>query len=420
MSTHTTVSASVIKSTSRFAPKAVPRKVQPPRQAATRRTSPPRGSESDEEVEDEEQEEVDEQEEDVTVKTTENGIPTIQSSYPTTISPPTGTVTPIPIPTVLSSSTLLPAPIELSQPEPVPTTSTRKRRATHTANTDPPTPRRSRRKATPPTAEEVVIVPATATMSEMCVDKRTGRKSARYEELRAAERQRRRDRELKRERAESGSVDPTGTDLSEIVLPERIPEEDDMLLPVQSGTARVITDEEGNIVIDQASLQVDRHEIHPSTLTESLIHTDETIFSKRTNSASYSSTRNYASNKIRWLPSDDERFYTALRMFGTDFELIATYMGDGKSRRHVKNKFDREERKNSDKLTWALKNRLEVDVAGLEEKYGTKFKKKEEIAEELEGLRAEARLVMAMPAPSSENQNPGDRPKGVISAAFDD
>jgi transcription factor TFIIIB component B'' len=192
-----------------------------------------------------------------------------------------------------------------------------------------------------------------------------------------------------------------------VTVPDREEEEEeenDALLPVQSGTARVITDEHGNIVIDQSSLQVDRHEIHPSTLTESLIHTDETIFSKKTNSASYSSTRNYASNNIRWLPSDNERFYTALRMFGTDFELIATYMGGGKQRRHVKNKFDREERKNSDKLTWALKNRLDVDVAGLEEKYGTKFKKKEEIEQELEGLKAEARMVMALPPPSSENQ----------------
>jgi hypothetical protein len=84
-------------------------------------------------------------------------------------------------------------------------------------------------------------------------------------------------------------------------------------------------------------------------------------------------------------------------MFGTDFGMIATFLGGGKSRRHVKNKFYKEEKKNSDKLTWALKNRIDVDIAALEEQRGQKLKSVEEMREELEGLREEARIVMALP-----------------------
>ena len=321
---------------------------------------------------------------------------------------------------IISLPTALPPEPPESTPTaeyPPPTTSTRKRRTQTTSDA----PSRRRRRTTPPTAEEVVIVPSTAKMSEMCVDKRTGRKSARYAELREAERQRKRLREIKREQERAGltpapELSSSPTRHNEITEDEVVPlvetvqqqqqqeEEDDSLGPITTGTARVMTDENGNIILDQSSLQVDRHEIHPSTLTESLVHTTETIFSSKTNSATYASTRARASNTIRWLPEDNERFYTALRMFGTDFGMIATYLGGGKQRRHVKNKFYREERTNSDKLTWALKNRLEVDVAGLEEKYGTKFKNMEEMREELEGLKAEAALVKALP-PLSESQD---------------
>jgi transcription factor TFIIIB component B'' len=410
--TRTTVSASVIKSTSRFAPKAVPRK--PPKSTPSRVTpAPPRVEEEDEDEEDEEDEsesEKDNELDDEKVQPrqaeeeggrlpssiavgTQQRIPPIQSSIPST-------ATPISIPSIqtVSFPTALPT---ASLHEPTSTSEerimTRKRRAAQTTDTAQP---RRRRKTTPPTAEEVVIIPSTAKMLEMCVDKRTGRKSSRYGELREAERQRKKLKELKREQERNGvSVEPPPA--QEEVLVPAVPVEDDTLAPVVNGTARVMTDESGNIILDQSSLQVDRHAIHPSTLTDSLVHTTETVFSSKTNSATYPSTRSHASNKIRWLPEDNDRFYTGLRMFGTDFGLVATYIGGGKQRRHIKNKFDREEKTNSDKVTWALKNRLSVDMAELEERRGTKFKNLEEIQEELKGLKAEAEIVKSLP-PLSE------------------
>ena len=253
------------------------------------------------------------------------------------------------------------------------------------------------------------------TMSEMCVDKRTGRKSARYAELQDAERQRKRLRQLKREQEanEGQNTQPPDPALTATTTTDVIPslEEDDSLLPVTSGTAQVMTDSEGNIILDRTSLRVDLHAVHPTTLADSLIHTTETVFSSKTNSSTYPSTRKHASNTIRWLPLDNERFYTALQMFGTDFAIVADYLGGGKTRRHVKNKFDREEKKDPDKLTWALKNRLEPDIAGLEEMRGGRIRRMDdvELKETLAGIREEARAIMALPSLSQSQGNGVER-----------
>ena len=256
-------------------------------------------------------------------------------------------------------------------------------------------------------------------MAEMCIDKRTGRKSARYAELREAERQRKRLKELKNEREESV--------IPEAPIEEVQAEEDDTLAPITSSTTRIITDAHGNVIVDQSSLQVDRHAIHPSTLSESLVHTTETVFSSKTNSATYASTRTHASNKVRWSPEDNERFYIGLSMFGTDFGLIATYVGGGKQRRHIKNKFDREEKTNGDKITLALRNRVEVNMTEMEERTGNKFKGLAEIQDELNGLKAEAEIVKALPPLSemqepTESQAPSRRQQGktIITEALDE
>jgi transcription factor TFIIIB component B'' len=266
----------------------------------------------------------------------------------------------------------------------------------------------------------VEISPATVTMSEMCIDKRTGRKSARYGELQEAERQRKRLRQLKREQEATGTqntpapTDPISTMTTGDILPSTA-EDDDALIPVTSGTAQMMTDSEGNIVLDRTSLRVDLHAVHPSTLTDSLIHTTETVFSSKTNSSTYPSTRRHASNTIRWLPADNERFYTALQMFGTDFGVVADYLGGGKTRRHVKNKFDREEKKDPGRLTWALKNRVEPDIPGLEEIRGRKMRGMDdlELRETLAGIREEARLIMALPR-LSESQGDGVEKTSIL------
>ena len=447
---HTPVSASVIKSTSRLAPKAVPRKKQQSNVPPPRVTPAPTVEENADDEDQQHPEEVESlidpslrvtlqpatrtsqrrlhptdepsAQTNVRISTTEPSIPSGSPSQLThravsaSASAPTRTLR--------SSGQALqieqPPSVESSRPAAAAATSaatsaattattaptaSRKRRTTTTTGDAESSPRRSRRKTTPPLAEQVEITPATMTMLEMCVDKRTGRKSARYGELQEAERQRKRMRQLKREQQEvNGSLntpapDPMPTTSTELVLASAA-EEDDSLLPVTSGTAQVMTDSEGNIILDRTSLRVDLHAVHPMALTDSLTHTTETIFSSKTNSSTYPSTRKYASNTIRWLPADNERFYTALQMFGTDFGMVADYLGGGKTRRHVKNKFDREEKRDPEKLTWALRNRIEPDIAGLEETRGRRIRRMDdvELKETLAGIREEARLIMALPS----------------------
>lgn len=406
--THTPVSATVIKSTSRFVAKAVPRK-QASVPAVLPRTTPApidENSESEDEEQDEPQIDTLAAQDDTadSIEKSVQHVPVIQTSRPPIITP--STQTPVPISVSVPSRSLRSntAAAELTE-----STHTTSRKRPQSAKED--NVRRTRRRTTPPTAENVVIAPSTMKMAEMCIDKRTGRKSSRYAELREAERQRRRLKEMKRDQDQNAAE---STPAPATVDVETVEEEDDTLQPVTAGTARVVTDSEGNVVLDQSSLQVDRHAIHPSTMTDSLIQTTETMFTSKTNSSTYASSRSYASNTIRWLPSDNEKFYTALRMFGTDFQTIADYLGGGKDRRHVKNKFYKEERKNSDKLTWALKNKLTPDVDGLAEKRGITLNSwdPEKVREELAAITEAGRAVMALP-PLSQGQGQSQKADGL-------
>jgi transcription factor TFIIIB component B'' len=249
----------------------------------------------------------------------------------------------------------------------------------------------------------------------MCIDRRTGKKSSRYPELQEAERQRRRLRTLQRDQTQDPAdpapqeeaEEPTNGSL-ELTIPA-VEEDDDALVPANFSTAMLMTDSNDNIIIDRSTLQIDRQPVHPSQLTDSLIHTTETIFSSKVNSGTYPSSRTHASSNIRWLPADNEAFYQALQMFGTDFDLVAEWVG-GKTRRHVKNKFYREEKRNEDKLTWALKNRLPADVGELERRRGRKLRKLDEM-EEWQVFRQEAEAIKALPR-ISESQGATEKGKG--------
>lgn len=409
--THTPVSASVIKSTSRFVAKAVPRKqaVIPPR--STPAPVEDILSESEDDDNDEPEALVDSLEDDSAEQPEKlaSTNSTSQSSIPPIITPSSQAL--VPVSALVPARSLRSTAVTVPSIEPTATTATATTTTTTTTTTrkrqqqasKDDSARRLRRRTTPPTAEEVVISPSTMKMAEMCIDKRTGRKSSRYAELREAERQRKRLKELNREQQERGeSTDPGARATSVVEGVEAVPEEGDALQPVTFGTARVITDSEGNIVIDQSSLQVDRHAIHPSTLTDSLIQTTETMFTSKTNSSTYASSRSHASNTIRWLPSDNEKFYEALRMFGTDFQMIADYLGGGKDRRHIKNKFYKEEKKNSEKLTWALKNKLPPDVARLAENRGIVLNARDadQVREELAAFKDIGRVTDPPPIKS--------------------
>ena len=77
--------------------------------------------------------------------------------------------------------------------------------------------------------------------------------------------------------------------------------------------------------------------------------------------------------KMRWTPDDELRFYEALRMFGTKFDMVAVMFPEY-SRAEMVSKFHHEQRKNPQRLKEALENSLPVD----EEKFADCLKQVQE------------------------------------------
>ncbi|KAI1213501.1 uncharacterized protein F4807DRAFT_411365 [Annulohypoxylon truncatum] len=96
---------------------------------------------------------------------------------------------------------------------------------------------------------------------------------------------------------------------------------------------------DGQIIINQQSLMVDRHAAHDMGTLETV---EEDEFSRLTTSSSFRrESRRTGAN--HWTDEDTDKFYRLLGMFGTDFETISAMFPE-KSRRAVKLKFNREER----------------------------------------------------------------------------
>ncbi|KAI0377829.1 hypothetical protein F5Y04DRAFT_263351 [Hypomontagnella monticulosa] len=96
---------------------------------------------------------------------------------------------------------------------------------------------------------------------------------------------------------------------------------------------------DGQIIINQQSLVVDRHAAHRDMSSLETVEEDE--FSHLTTSSSYRrESRKTGPN--HWTDEETEKFYRLLGMFGTDFETISAMFPE-KTRRAVKLKFNREE-----------------------------------------------------------------------------
>ena len=118
---------------------------------------------------------------------------------------------------------------------------------------------------------------------------------------------------------------------------------------------------DGNIVVNQASLVHDRHAAAAAEAGE-LEEVEENDFTRQTTSNTY-----LKPGKLRgpnaWTEAETELFYRALSMFGTSFDLICKWF-PGKSRRHIKMKFNREDKLHPQRITEALvgQNKVAIDV----------------------------------------------------------
>ena len=244
-----------------------------------------------------------------------------------------------------------------------------------------PRKHKRKRRKTPPENEQVEITPSITTMHDLCKDTRTGRTSTKEKRLQAKDwaetaqqpqaaqdrfrslsfagqgaRNLRASASLNmhhgdgaRSRSRSRSRNYTAASQDDADIEDNVH---------QGPTLRLV---DGVIQVDEASLQVDRHAAQNGDLDPATTAIEEDDLSQRLTAQSwlYANRRDPAdriSNSHKgdpWDAGETRLFYEALRMFGTDFEIISA-MFPGRNRKQIKSKFTREERENPDLVDEAL------------------------------------------------------------------
>ncbi|KAF5384882.1 hypothetical protein D9615_001314 [Tricholomella constricta] len=121
----------------------------------------------------------------------------------------------------------------------------------------------------------------------------------------------------------------------------------------------------GETIIDEESLVVDRTEAEDMTNYTHVVESDHTKF---VNSGSYG--KRYRGS--RWSAEETELFYDALAQYGENYELIA-YVLPGRDRKSCKNKFKAEDKKNPARINHCLNNNIPVDMVTLSRMTGKDF-----------------------------------------------
>ncbi|CAI7567593.1 unnamed protein product [Penicillium pancosmium] len=204
---------------------------------------------------------------------------------------------------------------------------------------------RRKREPTPDDAETVEILPNVMKMSELCKDLKTGKKSKREVELRRLEQV-----ELEsKQKAQEEAASTTGTPVK-----AKAPEGEQPPEPAKPAAGPVMRIVNGEIVLDTASLEVDRH-ADAAREAGDLEDVVENQLTRKVNQATYGKR----SKTESWDEEMTDLFYRGLRMFGTDFMVISN-MFPGRSRRQIKLKFNNEERRDPQRIKDTLLGPREV------------------------------------------------------------
>lgn len=230
---------------------------------------------------------------------------------------------------------------------------------------------RKKREPTPEGAETVEILPNVVKMSELCKDLRTGKKSKRETELRKI------DQAEEERKKQGGTPGPgTGTPVKQ-TEPELEKSEKPVDWKPQSGPIMRIVN--GEIVLDNTSLQVDRH-ADAARAAGDLEDVVESSFTRKINQASYGKR----TKTETWDEEMTDLFYRGLRMFGTDFMVISK-MFPGRSRRQIKLKFNNEERRDPQRIKDTLMGPSEtIDIATYSEMTNTVYDDPKLVQQELD------------------------------------
>ena len=191
-------------------------------------------------------------------------------------------------------------------------------------------------------------------MADLTRDLHIGKKFSRHDELRERERQARTKAKLGKDDSDAAETPTSAADSPNPSAPKSqtappTPAEQQQQQQQGSGVQFRMVD--GQIVLDQSSLVMDRHARAAAT-QQDMETIEENDFTRLITSSSYMSSSKLKGPNI-WTAEETVLFYRGLEMFGTDFEIIAQ-MFPGKQRRSVKLKFNREERHNPKLVDAAL------------------------------------------------------------------
>jgi transcription factor TFIIIB component B'' len=140
----------------------------------------------------------------------------------------------------------------------------------------------------------------------------------------------------------------------------------------------------GQIVIDDASLVVDRHARAAATATD-VEEVEEDDFTRIMTSGTHMKRE----MNIYWDVESTEKFYNGIRMFGTDFEMISKMFPD-RNRRQIKLKFNKEEREFPKKISNALIGEvMKMDLEEYKSHTGLEYEAVDDIEAEHAQLEAE-------------------------------
>ncbi|KAJ9482913.1 hypothetical protein VN97_g10508 [Penicillium thymicola] len=276
------------------------------------------------------------------------------------------------VPTIEDSSAT-PSGSNLSTPGP---TKPKKRKYSKAGTSDPegsekPKRTRKKREPTPEGAETVEILPNVVKMSELCKDLRTGKKSKRETELRKI------DQAEEERKKQDGTPGPgTGTPVKQT---EPEPEESEKPVDWKPQSGPIMRIVNGEIVLDNTSLQVDRH-ADAARAAGDLEDVVESSFTRKINQASYGKR----TKTETWDEEMTDLFYRGLRIFGTDFMVISK-MFPGRSRRQIKLKFNNEERRDPQRIKETLMGPTEaMDIATYSEMTNTVYDDPKLVQQELD------------------------------------
>ncbi|KAG5935321.1 hypothetical protein E4U60_003238 [Claviceps pazoutovae] len=269
---------------------------------------------------------------------------------------------------------------------------------------------RRARSPTPDDAETQVVDLQKLKMSDLTKDLRIGKKFSRHDELRERERKARMKAKLEKDLEIPGEAGGDSSNTNNKTSQSPAPggtqsttksnSAASTSTPAPAATSgpqfRIV---DGQIVVDQDSLVMDRHaRAAAAQAGEDMETIEENDFTRLITSSSFMTTSKLKGPNI-WTEPETELFYRGLRMFGTEFEMISK-MFPGKQRRHIKLKFNREERHNPARIDAAVmgEKTIKMDLDEYQAFTGASFEPVEDIEAEQrkiqEGYEAERQRVV--------------------------